>query len=349
MLLFLFMRMKELLKKLSEANGVSGSEKDVRNVILKELKGHCDKVRVDRLGNIIATKKGKKPSVMLAAHTDEIGLVVKFIDEKGYLRFAKVGGIDDRTLVSRRVVIHSKKEVTGVIGARPPHLLEPDEEKKITKHKDMFIDIGAKNKKEAEKLVMLGDFATFDVKMMELEGGLVTGKAFDDRTGVAVLIRTLQKLKSENEINVVFTVQEEVGLKGARTSAYAVDPDIAIAVDVGFAGDNPGVKEEEAPAKLGEGPALVFLEASGRGAISNRGLVKWMQDTAKGSKLPLQFVISEAGMTDAAILNLNKEGTRTLSFSIPSRYMHSPVEVVNIKDLESSVELLVNALKNVPA
>lgn len=343
------MRMKELLKKLSEANGVSGSEKEVRKIILKEIKGHCDTVRVDALGNIIATKNGKKPSVMLTAHTDEIGLVVKFIDAKGYLKFAKVGGIDDRTLVNRRIVIHGKEKVTGVIGARPPHLLEEEEKKKITSHKEMFIDIGAGTKKQAERMVSLGDFATFDTEFKELGNGLVTGKALDDRTGVAVLIRMLQRIKSKNEINVVFTVQEEVGLKGARTSAYSIEPDIAIAVDVGFAGDNPGVKEEEAPAKLGEGPALVFLESSGRGAISSRMLVKWMKDTAKESRLPLQFVISEAGMTDAAILNLNKSGVHALSFSIPSRYMHSPVEVVNLKDLENSVELLVNALKKVPA
>ena len=342
------MKMKELLKELSEATGVSGAEGGVRDIIMRELKGHCDSIRTDQMGNVIATKKGKKPSVMLTAHTDEIGLIVKFIDEKGYLKFAKVGGIDDRTLVSRRILIHGKDKVTGIIGARPPHLLEADEMKKTTTHKEMFIDIGAKDRKEAEKLVSLGDYATFEVQFMDLGGDFITGKAFDDRAGVAVLIRLMQTVKSKNEITAVFTVQEEVGLKGAKTSAFSVDPDIAIAIDVGFAGDNPGVKEEEAPAKLGHGPAIVLLESSGRGAISNRGLVSWLQETAKKGKLPLQIVVSESGMTDAASLNLNKGGVRALSFSIPSRYIHSPVEVVNIKDVEHSVLLLVKALEDVP-
>lgn len=339
-------QVKNLLKELSEAHAASGAENPVAKIVKREL-STIAKVKIDSMGNVIAHKRGKKPTVMIASHMDEIGLMVKFIDDSGYLKFAKIGGIDDRTLVSRRVVVHGKKDIPGVIGARAPHLLEKEEEGKVQKHKDMFIDIGASKKKQAEALVSIGDYATFDIGVKELAGGLLTGKCFDNRAGLTAIITALQTTKSKNDLYFVGTVQEEVGLKGARTSAFGINPDIAIAVDLCFAGDNPAVKPEEAPAKLGGGPALMYAEASGSGVIPNRNIVKWLERSAKRAGVKCQFQVSEAGMSDAAILQLTRDGIPTASVGIPSRYMHSPVEVVSVKDVEATANLLARALEKI--
>lgn len=344
--------MFELLKRLSEAPGLSSSEDNVRNIIYEELKGHADKVEKDRLGNLIFTKEGKPPKVMLAAHMDEIGLMVKFIDEKGFVRFIKVGGFYDPSLLNQRVVIHGEKDVYGVIGSKPPHLLKEEEKKKEIKSEDMFIDVGALSREDCKKLgIKHGDPITLEREMIRLANNLVTGKAFDDRVGCAILIETFKGLKTDNSVYAVFTVQEEVGLKGATVSSFKINPDVGIAIDVTTAGDYPGMKEHESPIYVGKGPAIKIAdgrrESLGGGLISHPLVRQLLIETAKAENIPHQVEILEGGTTDATAIHLSREGVPSGVLSIPTRYIHSAVEVLSLDDVENSVKLLRASLKRV--
>jgi putative aminopeptidase FrvX len=341
---------KELLKKLSNAHGVSGSEGSVYEVIKKELKGYTDEIREDPMGNLVAVKKGGKFSVMLAAHMDEIGLMVKYIDEKGFIRFVTLGGWFAPTLYNQRVIFHGTRgNVTGVIGGKPPHLMEEEERKKGVKTDDMFADVGAKNPDEVKGLgIEIGTPVTIDREFAELANDRVTGKAFDNRAGVALLIKTLQELDSPHTIYGVFTVQEEVGLKGARTSAYALDPDCAIATDVTIPGDHPGIEKKDAGLEMGKGPSITIVDSSGRGLIASRSMVKWLRDCAEKNDIPVQMEVGSGGTTDATAIHLTKSGIPSTTLSIPTRYIHSPVEVLDIQDIRSGIRLLVEALKTRP-
>lgn len=343
--------MKELLAKLSNAHGVSGSEGSVLSVIKKELKGHVDEIREDTMGNLIAVKKGNKFKVMLAAHMDEIGLMVKYVDEKGFIRFVALGGWYDPVLFTQRVVLHSTKgPVYGVIGGKPVHMMNDEERKRGVKIDDMFIDVGATNRQEVELLgIDVGTPVTIDREFTELGYDRVTGKAFDNRAGVAMLIKTLQQTDSPLTIFGVFTVQEEVGLKGARTSAYALDPDCAIATDVTIPGDHPGIEMKDAPVEMGKGPVVTIVDSSGRGLIANRKVVSWLKAAADAESIPVQLEVGSGGTTDATSIHLTKGGIPSTTLSIPARYIHSPVEVIDMKDVEAGVQLLVAALKKKPA
>jgi endoglucanase len=337
--------MKKLLKTLSEAHGVPGSEGDVRDIMKRELKKTC-KIEVDRMGNLIAKKGTGKKKVMLAAHMDEIGLMVKHIDEKGFIRFTPLGGFFDQTLVSQRVIIHTKrKKVTGVIGSKPPHLMKNEEAKKGVESKDMFIDAGFKDAKAAEKGgVVIGDYITLERSFQELSGDLVTGKAFDNRIGCLILLEVMKKLKSKFTVYGVGTVQEEVGLKGARTSAYKINPDFAIAIDVIPSGDYPGIKEEESPVKVGEGPVIEIADAKGRGLITHPEIRKRLEGAAKKKRIKHQLSVGEGGTTDATAIHLTREGIPSGVVSIPIRYVHSPVEVANMKDVKGAIDLILASL-----
>lgn len=342
---------KELLRKLSNAHGVSGSEGSVVAVIKKELKGHVDEIHEDPLGNLIAVKKGGKFKVMLAAHMDEIGLMVKYIDEKGFIRFAALGGWYGPTLLSQRVVLHAADgPVYGVIGGKPPHMMDEDERKKGVKIEDMFIDVGATNREEIEHLgIDVGTPITIDREFRELANSRVTGKAFDNRAGVAMLIKTIQTVKSPLTIYGVFTVQEEVGLKGARTSAFTIEPDVAIATDVTIPGDHPGIELKDAAVEMGKGPVITIVDGSGRGLIADRRVVKWLMDAADLNSIMVQKEVGTGGTTDATAIQLTKGGIPSTTISPPTRYIHSPVEVLDINDIECGVKLLVAALKKKPA
>nr|WP_320160893.1 M42 family metallopeptidase [uncultured Methanoregula sp.] len=342
---------KELLRKLSNAHGVSGSEGSVFSVIKKELKGHVDDIREDPMGNLIAIKRGNKFKVMLAAHMDEIGLMVKYVDEKGFIRFVALGGWYGPTLYNQRVILHTPNgPLFGVIGGKPPHMMDDDERKKGVKVDDMFIDVGATNKEEVAYLgVDVGTPVTVDREFAPLANTRVTGKAFDNRAGVAMLIKTLKEVKSPLTIFGVFTVQEEVGLKGARTSAYSLDPDCAIATDVTIPGDHPGIDMKDAPVEMGKGPVITIVDSSGRGLIASRKVVKWLKDAADENNIPVQLEVGSGGTTDATAIHLTKGGIPSTTLSIPSRYIHSPVEVLDLQDVEAGVNLLVNALKQKPA
>jgi endoglucanase len=341
---------KELLRKLSNAHGVSGSEGSVFSVIRKELRGHVDEIREDPMGNLIAVKQGNRFKVMLAAHMDEIGLMVKYIDEKGFIRFVALGGWYGPTLYNQRVILHaSGGPVFGVIGGKPPHMMDEEERKKGVKIDDMFIDVGAINKEEVANLgIDVGTPITIDREFKELANSRVTGKAFDNRAGVAMLIKTLQTVKSPLTIYGVFTVQEEVGLKGARTSAYTIEPDIAVATDVTIPGDHPGIEMKDAPVEMGKGPVITIVDSSGRGLIADRRIVKWLKDAADQNSITVQMEVGSGGTTDATAIHLTKGGIPSTTISPPTRYIHSPVEVLDIHDIECGVKLLVAALKKKP-
>ena len=264
--------MKELLKKLSNAPGISGFENEVRDLMTGELNEYVDEISIDNMGNLIAIKKGDpgNKKVMLAAHMDEIGLMVRFIDKKGFIKFSKIGGINDQMLLNQTVYIQTAKgNVTGVIGSKPPHKMKAAERKKILEFEDMFIDIGASSKDEALKRVNIGDPIIIEQEFKELDNNLVMGKALDNRVGCAILIEVLKQVESEATLYGVGTVQEEVGLKGAKTSAFGINPDMALALDVTISGDHPGIKEEDAPSQAGKGPAIILTDASGRGLITH--------------------------------------------------------------------------------
>jgi len=337
---------KELLKKLSDAHGLSSYEGSIREIIRSELAGHVDEFTEDAMGNLVAIRRGDDFKVMVASHMDEIGQMVQYIDENGFLRFVPIGGWFAPVLYTQRVILHGKKgPVTGVIGAKPPHLLSTEERKKEIKMEDFFIDIGATSAEEVADLgVEIGTPITTDRTFTELANNRVTGKAMDNRVGVALLIKTLKETTSPHTIYGVFTVQEELGLKGAKVSAFTLDPDCAIATDVTIPGDHPGVTKKEASPEMGKGPVLVLVSAQGRGLMADWKLADWLRAAADEAEIPYQLEVGTGGNTDATIIHLVRGGIPSIPLSIPARYIHSPVEVVDIGDIEAGVNLLLAAL-----
>ena len=340
----------ELLKKLCETPGISGYEERIQKVIKEELGKVTDEVKIDKLGNIIGIKKTKKAmsnslpkKVMLAAHMDEIGFMISFIDKDGFLRFAPVGGFDPRTLIAQRVVVHGVKDIGGVIGSKPIHILEEEEKKKATKIKDLFIDVGLK-KEEVSKIVKPGDFVTLDRDFKELNNKIITAKALDDRVGVYVMIEALKRIKDcYVDIYAVATVQEEVGLRGATVSSFSVEPDLGIALDVTIASDLPGTKEEEMVTNLGGGTAISLMDSH---TISNKKLVDFLKKIAEENKIKYQTDILLGGGTDAGAIQRSKSGVPACTISIPTRYVHSVVEMCHKEDIESSIKLICKFLEN---
>ncbi len=347
---------KGLLKRLTEVPGVAGYEMDVGKIIYRELEKYADSVETDNFGNVISLKKANVkngPKIMLAGHMDEIGLIVKHIDEKsGVLYFEKVGGVSPRTLFSQPVMIHGKKgPVSGLINCKPPEKLE--EANKVPDLKAFFIDVGAKSRAEAEKLgVRIGDSVTFErpFKVLGL-GNIVASKAFDDRVGVCVIIETMKNLAKEKlEANVygVADVQEEVGCRGAQVAAYKIAPNMAIAVDITLAGDISGVAEKDQVTKLGAGPAIKIMDEAGGylGLISHPKVRELLVSTAEEEKIPYQMEVLPRGSTDAATIHLTREGVPSGVISIPTRYAHS-YEVLDVNDVVNAVKLLTATVKRI--
>lgn len=340
--------MEKLLKDILNAAGVSGYEGEIAGILKNELKKSCDYVEIDNFGNVIARKGKGKKKVMLAAHMDEIGLVVKHITKEGFINFIKIGGIDDRILPGQRVVIKAKAgNVFGVIGSKPPHLQKDEERKRPVNYEDMFIDIGAKTKEAAEKRVSIADQAIFEPNAGVLSGNLYYGKAVDDRIGCYALVKIMEKIKADAEIYAVATTQEEVGLKGARTASFKINPDFAIAIDTTIAGDTPQMKERDSSLKLGAGVAITIIEASGRGVIVPEKIKEMFIAAAKKNKIKYQIDILEGGMTDGAIIYMNREGVPTGVLSIPTRYIHSPTGVFNIDDVNQAIALATKVVEGI--
>jgi putative aminopeptidase FrvX len=328
----------KLLKRLSETPGIPGREEAMRVIVREALTGHVDEISVDRLGNVIGHKKGARPKVVVAAHMDEIGFLVSHVDdETGFLRIAPVGGFDPRTLIAQRVTVHTKGRAKhGVIGTKPVHILTDEERKKVPEMKDLFVDIGLSGK-EARKQVRIGDPVTL-VQTFAEAGHLVTGKALDDRLGVYVGIEAVKRLgKHKADVYFIATVQEEVGLRGARTSAFAVAPDIGVALDVTIACDMPGVSAHEHVTRLGKGVAIKIKDSA---SISHPGLVQFLADLAEERKIPHQLEILPRGGTDAGAIQPAREGVAVVTISIPTRYVHTVVETAHKDDIEAAISLL---------
>ncbi|NHW24170.1 MAG: M42 family metallopeptidase [Archaeoglobales archaeon] len=339
--------MIELIKKLSNAHGVSGFEDEIRDIIKAELEGYADEIKMDSMGNLIATRNGSEFELMLAAHMDEIGFVVKKIDDKGFIRIAPIGGWFSQIALAQRVVLYGKHRVYGVIGCKPPHLMKEEERKKAIEISDMFIDVGAKSKEDVISLgIDVGTPVAVDREVAVLANRRITGKAFDNRVGVAVAIEAFRKSKSDATLYFVATVQEEVGLKGAKTSAFALDPDVAIAIDSCVAADFPGSESAQMDITLGKGAVITVIDASGRGLIVSQPVFRWLKETAEKYRIPYQLEVAEGGTTDATAINLTKSGIPAGVVSVPARYIHSPVEVVDMGDVESAVELVARASEN---
>ncbi len=341
---------QRLLERLSNAHGISGREGSIQDIVREEISPLVDEIRIDNLGNLVATKKGERPSVMIAAHIDEIGLMTKYVDEKGFIRFVTIGGWFDQTLLNQRVIIHAESgPIYGVIGSKPPHVMKPEDRKKPIEIKDMFVDAGCQDQDEAKALgIKPGTPMSIDRTFAKLAGDRATGKAFDNRAGVVMMIEALKRTKTASQIYAVGTVQEEVGLKGARTSAFDLRPDVALATDVTIPGDHPGIEKKDSNLEIGKGPVITIVDASGRGIIATEKVVDWLAETAREFEIEVQMDVSGGGTTDATAIQLTREGIHTGLISVATRYIHSPVEVLSMKDLEACAELIARALETAP-
>ncbi len=341
---------KRLLSDFADAHGVSGYEGEVSTLLAKELEPLVDEVRIDGMGNVIGTRRGEGPSIMIAAHMDEIGFMVKYIDEQGFLRFVPIGGWFDQMALGQRVLVHTRDggRLTGVIGAKPPHIMDEEERKKVVKIKDMFIDLGAKDAADAGALgVEIGSPVTLDRSLAPMANDLVTGKSFDDRAGVVTMVAALRRLRGKDApatIYAVGTVQEEVGLKGARTSAFGLEPDVALISEVTIPGDHPGVTKEQRHVTMGKGPVITVVDADGRGVIVPRRVIDWLRASAEKASLPYQLDVGSGGTTDATAVHLTKTGIPSGVISVPTRYIHSPIEVLSLSDIDQAAELIAQAV-----
>ena len=339
-----------MLKDLTDAKGIPGNEREVREVMKKYITPLADEVTTDGLGSLIAKKVGKEggPKIMVAGHLDEVGFMITQIDDKGFLRFQPVGGWWGQVMLAQRVTIVTKKgDVTGIIGSKPPHVLSAEARKKPVEIKDMFIDIGASSRDEAQEWgVRPGDMVVpyFEFTVMNNEKMLLA-KAWDNRIGCAIAIDVLRQLQGTDHPNVVYgvgAVQEEVGLRGAKTAAAKIQPDIGFAVDVGIAGDTPGITEKEAMSKMGKGPQVVIYDAS---LVAHKGLRDFVTDTAEELNIPFQYESIPGGGTDAGSIHLTHNGVPALAITIATRYIHSHAAMLHRDDYENAVKLIVEVIK----
>ncbi|TWE02617.1 endoglucanase [Neobacillus bataviensis] len=339
-----------MLKDLTDAQGIPGNEREVREIMKKYISPYADEITSDGLGSLIAKKVGKEggPKIMVAGHLDEVGFMITQIDDKGFLRFQTVGGWWGQVMLAQRVTIVTRKgDVTGIIGSKPPHVLSAEARKKPIEIKDMFIDIGASSREEAQEWgVRPGDMVVpyFEFTVMNNEKMLLA-KAWDNRIGCAIAIDVLRQLQGVDHPNVVYgvgAVQEEVGLRGAKTATYKIQPDIGFAVDVGIAGDTPGISEREAMSKMGKGPQVVVYDAS---MVAHKGLRDFVTDTADELNIPYQFESIPGGGTDAGSIHLTHNGVPALAITIATRYIHSHAAMLHRDDYENAVKLIVEVIK----
>ena len=347
-----------LLKGLSESFGPSGFEREPATLVKKAGSRFADEILYDKLGSIVFKARGKadSPKVLLAGHIDEVGFVVTGIEkESGYLTFSPLGGWFDQVLLGHRVVVRTKKEdVTGVIASKPPHLLAPDEREKVVKLDSMFIDIGASSKESAEKDfgVRIGDpVAPLSPFLLQKGKKVAMGKAFDDRIGTFVGLEALRHIKTQhiqhpNCLYVAATVQEEVGLRGAVTVANLVEPDVAFALEVDIAGDVPGIKPNEAPARMGKGPSILTFDAT---MIPNQALKSFIIETAEKERVPHQLSVVTKGGTDAGRFHISKAGCPSAVISVPTRHIHSHSAVADMTDVENAVKLVLALVRKLDA
>jgi putative aminopeptidase FrvX len=342
-----------LLQRLSEAHGVSGHEEAVRAILLEEIRGRVDSCRVDRMGNLIAVKKataGSSLRVLVAAHMDEVGLMITGAEDSGMLRFSPVGGIDERVLPARLVWIGDRR-VPGVVGMKPIHLQEKGERDRVPEARQLYIDVGASGKAEAEKLAARGDVAVFATEFRALSGSgqaggarILQGKAFDDRAGCA-LLADLLKERFPFELVAAFTVQEEVGLRGAQVAAWAERPDAAVVLECTGANEVPTRRDLSPSTRLGAGAAITIRDTS---FIADPRLVELFGSTAREKNIPHQYKQPTIGGTDAGAIHRVREGVPSITVAVPARYIHSPAALMDLADFEAAAALAREALQRLP-
>ncbi len=329
--------MLNLVKELCRLPGVSSWEEPVRAFIQERVAPHADQLRVDTLGNLIVFKKGKKSTgnkLLLAAHMDEVGLMIKQITDEGYLKFDAVGGIDRRVLLGKRVLV-GEKGVPGVVGLKAYHLVSAEEEKTVPKLEDFYLDIGAKNREAAASQVALGDCAVFDSDAVEFGAGMLKAKALDDRVGCAVMMKLIEE-DLPLDCTFAFTVQEEVGTRGAFGAAFSVEPEIALVLETTTAADLAGAPGHKQVCALGRGPVVPFMDG---GSVADRRLYELMRELAEQDGIPWQTKHYLAGGNDAAAIQRTKAGVRTVVMSAAVRYLHAPASVACIQDLDDMLKL----------
>lgn len=340
----------EFTKKLTQVNSISGHEEEIRNVLYEELKDYSDEVSFDNLGSIIFTKKGTKdsPKVMIASHMDQIGFIITHIDEKGFCFFKPIGGWYPTQLLTQEVIVKTleKKEYIGIIGHKPTKILKNKKEIEFT---DLFIDFGVSSKEELENYgISVGDPLTPISTYKSLcNSKYVATKAWDNRVGCAIISEVLKNLKEEIincELNLVGTVQEEVGIRGAKTASYKVKPDISIAVDIGSYGDTPGIDYYDSKLELGKGPAIMILDAT---SIGNKKLVNFARNIAKENNIPYQTDIMLCGGTDNGAMHMNMDGSIGMTICIPTRYGHSHNSIIHLDDLENAARIIYEMSKKI--
>lgn len=336
----------ELLKRICETPGVPGREEQVRDLMMQEMRSLVDTMTVDTLGNVIGLKRGNgSRKVMIAAHMDEIGFMVKHIDPKGFIRLQPLGGFDPRVLFAQRVIVHghSGEKLRGVLttSAKPAHLLTQDEASKPPRIEQLFVDVGLPAERVNE-LVQIGDMVTMD-RTCEPAGDTVISKSLDDRLNLFIMLEAIRNVgQHEVDIYAVATVQEEVGLRGAQTAAYDIQPDIGIALDVTLAVDYPGSEEAESVTRMGQGTAIKIMDSS---HISNPKLVDAFRDIAKREGIPYQMEILPRGGTDAGAMQRTRGGVASITLSTPTRYIHTVNEMANVGDIEAGITLLTRFLE----
>jgi len=339
-----------LLATLSNAFGPPGNEEEVREILKKEMEEHADEVKVDKLGNIFFYHhgRGRYPKVMLAAHMDEVAFIVTFIENNGFLRFQTLGGITSNIMPGQVILFRGSagQYLKGIIGTKPPHLMKEEEQKKIIPIEDLFIDIGAENLEEAKgKGVEIGTLGVFDIEFAELGGGYLRGKAFDDRAGCTVLAEVFKALKnSPYNLVAVGTVQEEVGLRGARTAAWQIDPDYGLALEGTFAADVPDSRPDRISSMLKGGPVVTIVD---RTTITHPAILNTLIKLGKKRSIPFQFKKVPMGGTDAGAIHLTKAGVPSGTVAVPCRYIHGPASITHIDDLRNTIALVTGFVKTI--
>ncbi len=342
-----------LLKELCESFGPTGFEREASRIIKTYVKSFVDDIATDKLGSVVFKRRGTadRPRVLLAGHVDEVGFVISGIDKKtGFLNFNPLGGWWDQVLLTQRVIVRTRNgDIPGVIAAKPPHLIPLEEQKKVVEKTEMYIDVGASSQKEAEEMgIRIGDPVTpWSPFSLIKDGKVAMGKAFDDRIGALIAIEAIRRLNEEKvkHPNTVFgaaTVQEEVGARGAMTVAHMVDPDVAITLEVDIAGDVPGIKAYEAPARMGKGPSILTFDKS---MIPNQPLKDFVINTAEEKKIPHQLSQVARGGTDAGKIHISRAGCPSIVISVPTRHIHSHVGLLSLEDTENAIRLTVELVK----
>ena len=330
---------KKLLAQLCEVAGAPGHENRVREIVLKEVKSYVDEISIDNMGNVIALKKGKENKrVMIGAHMDEIGFIVTHIDDKGFIYFHTLGGFDPKTLTAQRVIIHGSKDIIGVMGTKPIHLMSAADRLKVPTTKDFFIDTGLP-KEKLDKLISVGDSITRERKMIEM-GDCLNCKSLDNRVSVFILIEMFKEMKETPPYDVygVFTVQEEIGIRGANVSSMQINPDFGFGLDTTIAWDTPGSTKQEQVSALGEGACIKVMDSS---TVCDYRMVAYMKEVAKKNNIKTQLEILPAGGTDTAgIQRMNPGGSIAGAVSIPTRHIHQVIEMVDKNDVKASIDLL---------